>query len=186
MTIYTSEGEEFSDQYEYQRSMAHRMPLGSPQELTDALKINSGTTLPAVSESSSTGFLEARNDKIPELGDMPDEHYNDTWIGSFARRGRTDQEILKDIPDDEELFSFGGKSDLISRHKRKPQPKPALTSNSGEYQVAEIKPLPLLTPAKLQTLLDRADSDTSLKRLKGRLERQGVNTDAIPQLRDIK
>lgn len=65
--------------------------------------------------------------KIPTLDEvgMSDDEYNNTFETVLARKGRTDEEFLKTVPEDKEAFAFGGKSDLIMiRKRKKPASKP--------------------------------------------------------------
>jgi len=74
-----------------------------------------------------TAQAEPAKPKIPTLDEvgMSLEEYNETWERAEARKGRTDEEFLKTVPEDKEAFAFGKGSDLIMiRKRKKPEPKP--------------------------------------------------------------
>lgn len=54
-----------------------------------------------------------------EMG-MTDEQFSETWKRSVGRLGRSDDEIMKLVGPNEEAFAFGGSSDLIGIHKKRP------------------------------------------------------------------
>lgn len=58
---------------------------------------------------------------------MDDAEYDETWVTSVARRGRSDLEMRALYPD-LDAFLLGSKSDLVTYHKKRtPKPQDAVS-----------------------------------------------------------
>jgi hypothetical protein len=119
MAVYTSDGQEFEDEFQYERARAFSsvetpsidstMPLGSPEKPTGAFNLAEGTPLPDVSESSSTGSVEARQQMAGELNlDDLDDILNKTPPKYSLPRESTfgGQPIIEDTMSDDIGLNF--------------------------------------------------------------------------------
>lgn len=53
---------------------------------------------------------------------MNDDEYDDTWVKSVARKGRSDEQ-MRALEPALDAYRLGEESDLITYHKRKPPPE---------------------------------------------------------------